>query len=45
LCDAVKNMTHPSTAVALEIVRDGADASPLLGGLMVEWPKSFGRRY
>jgi hypothetical protein len=27
-------MTDPSTAGALEIVRDGADASPLLGGLM-----------
>jgi hypothetical protein len=36
-------MEGPSLTVAsaLAIVRDGADASPLLGGLMVEWPEVF----
>jgi hypothetical protein len=35
-------MTEPSAANAAPvIVRDGADASPLLGGLMVEWSDVF----
>jgi hypothetical protein len=33
-------MSKPSAAAPL-IVRDGADASPLLGGLMVEWADVF----
>jgi hypothetical protein len=34
-------MTGSSTSAAPAIVRDGTDASPLLGGLMVEWPDVF----
>jgi hypothetical protein len=34
-------MTDPSNASAPVIIRDGADASPLLGRLMVEWTDVF----
>ena len=39
---AAARMAGPSAATAAPaIVRDGADASPLLGGLMVEWSDVF----
>ena len=39
--DAATRMTEASTVAAPPIVRDGADESPLLGPLMVEWGDVF----